>query len=130
MKKYENFCASFANLNDIFSYEEPYNNVVLTGLVALYEICFEQSWKMMKELLEDNGVAEGRTGYGPPFPLEASSMEAKISQHPVKGRFYKFPDFTLSPHHHAQHAGHDSSDGNHRITGIQIIGNGIAVFEA
>ena len=62
MKKYENFCASFANLNDIFSYEEPYNNVVLTGLVALYEICFEQSWKMMKELLEDNGVAEGRTG--------------------------------------------------------------------
>ena len=38
MKKYENFCASFANLNDIFSYEEPYNNVVLTGLVALYEI--------------------------------------------------------------------------------------------
>ena len=62
MKKYENFCASFANLNDIFSYEEPYNNVVLTGLVALYEICFEQSWKMMKELLEDSGVAEGRTG--------------------------------------------------------------------
>ena len=35
---------------------------VQTGLVALYEICFEQSWKMMKELLEDNGVAEGRTG--------------------------------------------------------------------
>ncbi len=29
---------------------EPYDNVVLTGLVGLYEICFEQSWKMMKEI--------------------------------------------------------------------------------
>ena len=50
MKKYDNFCAAFRNLKDVFSYEEPYNNVVLTGLVALYEICFEQSWKLMKEL--------------------------------------------------------------------------------
>lgn len=61
MKKYENFCAALKNLNDIFSYEEPYSNVVLTGLVALYEICFEQSWKLMKEILEENGVAEART---------------------------------------------------------------------
>ena len=30
------------NLKDIYNYEEPYENVVLTGLVALYEICFEQ----------------------------------------------------------------------------------------
>ena len=62
MKKYDNFCAAFRNLKDVFSYEEPYNNVVLTGLVALYEICFEQSWKLMKELLEENGVAEAKTG--------------------------------------------------------------------
>lgn len=62
MKKYENFCAALANLKDIYDYEEPYNNVVLTGLVALYEICFEQSWKAMKEILENNGVAEGQTG--------------------------------------------------------------------
>lgn len=62
MKKYDNFCTAFRNLKDVFSYEEPYNNVVLTGLVALYEICFEQSWKLMKELLEENGVAEAKTG--------------------------------------------------------------------
>lgn len=62
MKKYENFCAALTNLHDIYDYEEPYNNVVLTGLVALYAICFEQSWKMMKEILENNGVAEGKTG--------------------------------------------------------------------
>ena len=51
MKKYENFCLALANLKEIYNYNEPYNNVVLTGLVGLYEICFEQSWKMMKEIL-------------------------------------------------------------------------------
>jgi hypothetical protein len=48
MKKYDNFCAALKNLKELFSYEEPYNTVVLTGLVGLYEICFEQAWKMMK----------------------------------------------------------------------------------
>ena len=61
MKKYENFCASLKNMKDIFEYEEPYNMVVLTGLVGLYEICFEQSWKMMKEILEIHGYEEGAT---------------------------------------------------------------------
>lgn len=62
MRKYENFCAALQNLRDIYEYEEPYNNVVLTGLVALYEICFEQSWKAVKEVLQENGFAEGQTG--------------------------------------------------------------------
>ena len=62
MKKYENFCASLENMKDIYNYEEPYDNVVLTGLVGLYEITFEQSWKMMKEILEIHGFAEGATG--------------------------------------------------------------------
>ena len=51
MKKYENFCVSLENMKDIYNYEEPYDNVVLTGLVGLYEITFEQSWKMMKEIM-------------------------------------------------------------------------------
>lgn len=62
MKKYENFCASLKNMKEIFDYEEPYNTVILTGLVGLYEICFEQSWKMMKEILEIHGYEEGATG--------------------------------------------------------------------
>mgnify|MGYP002509549759 CR=1 FL=1 len=62
MKKYENFCAALKNLKDIYNYEEPYTNVVLTGLAALYEICFEQSWKAVKEILELNGFPEGKTG--------------------------------------------------------------------
>ena len=62
MKKYENFCAALQNMKDIYKYDEPYDNVVLTGLVGLYEITFEQSWKMMKELLEEHGYEEGATG--------------------------------------------------------------------
>ncbi|MEY8338918.1 HI0074 family nucleotidyltransferase substrate-binding subunit [Lachnospiraceae bacterium 62-35] len=62
MKKYDNFCAALNNLHDIFVYEEPYTNVILTGLVALYEICFEQSWKAIKEFLEEQGLPEGKTG--------------------------------------------------------------------
>lgn len=45
MKKYENFCKALENLQDIYQYDEPYNNVILSGLVALYEICFEQGYE-------------------------------------------------------------------------------------
>ncbi len=49
-------------MKDIYNYKEPYDNVVLTGLVGLYEITFEQSWKMMKEILQNHGYEEGATG--------------------------------------------------------------------
>lgn len=62
MKKYENFCQALTNLKEIYRYQEPYDTVVLTGLVGLYEICFKQSWKMVKEILERHGYAEGATG--------------------------------------------------------------------
>ena len=62
MKKFENYSIALKNLEEIFDYNEPYGNVVLTGLVGLFEICFEQSWKAMKEILEFNGVPEGQTG--------------------------------------------------------------------
>lgn len=62
MKKYENFRAALRNLEDIYSYQEPYGNVVITGMVGLYEICFEQAWKAMKEILENHGYDESTTG--------------------------------------------------------------------
>lgn len=62
MKKYENFCRALENLQDIYQYDEPYNNVILSGLVALYEICFEQAWKAMKEVMVSEGVREAETG--------------------------------------------------------------------
>lgn len=62
MKKYDNFVKALQNLQDIYEYEPPYGNVEKTGLVGLFEVCFEQSWKAMKEILENNGFAESRTG--------------------------------------------------------------------
>ena len=62
MKKYENFCNALKNLNDIYKYTAPYDNVVLTGLVALYEICFEQVWKAIKEIMERNGIHKAESG--------------------------------------------------------------------
>ena len=41
MKKVENFNKALQNLKEIYSYEEPYDSVVITGLVGLFEICFE-----------------------------------------------------------------------------------------
>ena len=62
MKKYENFCSALCNMKEIYKYDPPYDTVILTGLVGLFEVCFEQSWKMMKEILEAHGYEEGATG--------------------------------------------------------------------
>lgn len=62
MKKFDNFSNALKNLDDIFLYKEPYGNVELTGMVGLYEVCFEQAWKAMKEILENHGFTESQTG--------------------------------------------------------------------
>lgn len=62
MKKVENFYAALKHLQEVYDYEEPYSDLILTGLTAYYEICFEQSWKAMKEILENSGFSESRTG--------------------------------------------------------------------
>lgn len=78
MKKYDNFVQAFQNLHDIFDYEPPYGNVEMTGLVGLFEVCFEQSWKAMKEALEKNGVAQGKTG-SPKMILKAAYQAGMIN---------------------------------------------------
>ena len=62
MQKFENFIKALKNLKEINNYEEPYGTVEISGMVALYEICFEQAWKTVKEVLENSGYSEGRTG--------------------------------------------------------------------
>lgn len=62
MKKYENFCKALENLHEGLKLNEPYNIVEQTGIVRLFEICFEQAWKMMKAVLEENGRFEQKTG--------------------------------------------------------------------
>ena len=83
MKKYENFCAALSNMKEIYNYKEPYDNVILTGLVGLYELCFEQSWKMMKELLENHGYEEGATG-SPKIIIKTAFRAGKIKDEELR----------------------------------------------
>lgn len=62
MKKYDNFCKTLANLQLVRDTSEPYDVMTLTGSAALFEICFEQAWKAMKEILQEHGYGEGQTG--------------------------------------------------------------------
>ncbi len=60
--KLENFKRALHNLREIYDYEEPYGNIEMTGMVGLFELCFELSWKAMKEALDESGFSEGKTG--------------------------------------------------------------------
>ena len=62
MRKYENFCKALSNLHEGLKLNEPYSVVEQTGIVGLFEICFEQSWKLMKAVLEDHGRFEDQIG--------------------------------------------------------------------
>lgn len=78
MKKFDNFVNALNNLKDIYDYNEPYGNVELTGLVGLFEVCFEQSWKAMKEILEDSGFDESKTGS--PRQILKTAYQARMIQ--------------------------------------------------
>ena len=82
MKKYENFCVALKNLEDIHRYQEPYDNVITTGLVGLYEICFEQAWKMMKDILEQHGYESSATG-SPKFIIKTAYEASMISDETI-----------------------------------------------
>ena len=62
MRKFENFCKALDNLQLVRDLNEPYDVLTLTGSAALFEICFEQAWKAMKEILQEHGYNEGQTG--------------------------------------------------------------------
>lgn len=65
MKKYENFCRALENLHEGLKLDEPYSVVEQTGIVGLFEICFEQAWKTMKALLEEDGRFGQKIGIAP-----------------------------------------------------------------
>lgn len=56
VKKYEYFSKALDRLLTNATIEPPYSDLELTGFVGLFAICFEQSWKMMKELLENHSL--------------------------------------------------------------------------
>lgn len=82
MKKYDNFCRALENLKKIQYVEPPYDTITQTGMVALFEICFEQAWKAMKELLEQSGYSEARMG-SPRSILKLAYQAGMISEETV-----------------------------------------------
>lgn len=62
MRKFDNFCRALENLKKIQVYSEPFDTVTETGIVGLFGICFDQSWKTMKEVLEEHGYDSSKTG--------------------------------------------------------------------
>ena len=62
MKKYENFVRALANLASSNRIKPPYSPVEQAGIVKLFEICYEQAWKMMKEIMEYHGLNPDKTG--------------------------------------------------------------------
>ena len=61
-KKVNNFFKSLNNLKEIAGKEPPFDPITEAGMVSLFEICFEQSWKAMKERLEYHGYGERKLG--------------------------------------------------------------------
>ena len=61
-KKVNNFFRALNNLKEIEGKEPPFDTITEAGMVSLFEICFEQSWKAMKERLEYHGYGERKLG--------------------------------------------------------------------
>ena len=61
MKKFENFCKALKNL-EVNAQKENYSELEETGLIAMFEICYEQSWKVLKAVLEREGDRNSKTG--------------------------------------------------------------------
>ena len=61
MRKFENFCKALKNL-ELAAQQESYSTLEETGFLAMFEICFEQSWKLLKEILQREGIDESKTG--------------------------------------------------------------------
>lgn len=59
-QRFEDFKRAHANLAKYRNTPTEFDILTLTGFVALYEICFEQAWKAMKEALEENGSFESK----------------------------------------------------------------------
>ena len=57
-----NFFKALDNLKLIEGKEPPYDAITEAGMVSLFEICFEQVWKAMKERLEFNGYGGRKLG--------------------------------------------------------------------
>jgi nucleotidyltransferase substrate binding protein (TIGR01987 family) len=60
--RYNSFCRSLQNLKQARG-KNPEDMFVLSGTVQLYNLCFDLSWKVMKDILtEYHGITDFATG--------------------------------------------------------------------
>lgn len=78
MVRFEIFCKTLKNLEEITRRHPPYDVVVIAGLCSLFTQCFEQSWRAMKEYLIQEGWAEADTGS--PRQILKTSYQAGLIQ--------------------------------------------------
>ena len=58
----QDFRRALRNLSQYRDSPTEFDVLTLTGFVGLYETCFEQAWKAMKEALERDGYFEVKVG--------------------------------------------------------------------
>ena len=61
MEKYEIFCKTLKNLHQGAKLQEPYTIIEQTGIAKLLDLCFQQSGKVMKDLLKRHGKIDPKT---------------------------------------------------------------------
>lgn len=78
MVRFEIFCKTLKNLEEITRRHPPYDVVVTAGLCSLFVQCFEQSWQAMKECL--SWMGEREAGTASPRQIVKLSHEAGLIQ--------------------------------------------------
>lgn len=76
MVRFEIFCKTLKNLEEITRRHPPYDVVVTAGLCSLFVQCFEQSWQAMKEYL--SWMGESEAGTASPRQIVKLSHEAGL----------------------------------------------------
>lgn len=62
MRHLSTFCNVLSRLKEGATVEEPYSTLEQAGIAALFSLCYEESWKLLKEVLEHHGLVPRRTG--------------------------------------------------------------------
>lgn len=78
MVRFEIFCKTLDNLEEINRRHPPYDVVVTAGLCSLFAQCFEQSCQAMKECL--SWMGEREAGTASPRQIVKLSHEAGLIQ--------------------------------------------------
>lgn len=78
MVRFEIFCKTLKNLEEINRRHPPYDVVVTVGLCSLFAQCFEQSCQAMKECL--SWMGEREAGTASPRQIVKLSHEAGLIQ--------------------------------------------------